>query len=59
MDSKVSLLNLLEDDRGVVSLEYLLFVAAIAIFLTVGVSALMGAMSGYFNSWVTFFNSGG
>lgn len=58
MADKVSLLNLLEDDRGVVSLEYLLFAAGAAILLTVGVVALMNGMSGYFNSWATFFNSG-
>jgi hypothetical protein len=43
----------------VVSLEYVLFVAAIAICLTVGVLALMKGMSGYFNSWAGFFNAGG
>jgi Flp pilus assembly pilin Flp len=58
MANKMSLLDLLKDDQGVVSLEYLLFVAAIAILLTAGVAALMNAMGGYFNSWAAFFNSG-
>jgi Flp pilus assembly pilin Flp len=56
MDKNMSRLNFLKDDQGVVSLEYLLFVAAIAIFLTVGVIALMNGMSSYFNSWAGFFS---
>jgi Flp pilus assembly pilin Flp len=58
MFKKMSCLDFLKDDQGVVSLEYLLFVAAIAIILTVGVAALMGGMSSYFSNWADFFNSG-
>lgn len=48
----------LQEDQGVVSMEYVIFVATAAILLIVGVAALMGAMSDYFNKWATFFNGG-
>jgi Flp pilus assembly pilin Flp len=54
----MSLLHFLKDDRGSVAVEYMIFVAAAAIILTVGVGALMRGMSSYFNSWASFFNGG-
>jgi Flp pilus assembly pilin Flp len=58
MAKKMFLLNFLKDDQGVVSVEYILMVAAAGTLLIVGVAALMNAMSGYFNGWATFFNAG-
>jgi Flp pilus assembly pilin Flp len=43
-------------EDGVISTEYVVFVACIGVLLVVGVSALYNAMSAYFNSWATFFS---
>jgi Flp pilus assembly pilin Flp len=47
--------NFFTDEKGVVSTEYVVFVAAIATLLVIGVSGLFNAMGGYFNRWATFF----
>jgi Flp pilus assembly pilin Flp len=54
----MSWLRFLQEKEGSIAVEYMLFVAAAAILLTVGLIALMGGMSSYFNSWAAFFNSG-
>jgi Flp pilus assembly pilin Flp len=59
MANKMSLLDFLKEDQGEISVEYVVFVGAIAILLTAGVAALMNAMGGYFNSWAAFFNASG
>lgn len=48
-----------KDEDGVVSLEYLIFVASAGILLVVGVGLLFNAMSDYFGSWAAFFAAGG
>jgi Flp pilus assembly pilin Flp len=45
-----------EEEDGTLSTEMVVLIAAIGLVLTVGVYALFGAMSGYFNSWAKFFN---
>jgi Flp pilus assembly pilin Flp len=45
-------------EDGVISAEYVIFVAAIAILLAVGVSVLFNAMSNYFATWAGFFAGG-
>jgi Flp pilus assembly pilin Flp len=57
MARKWSLSEFVKDDQGVIPVEYMIFVATIAIILSVGVAALMGGMSSYFNSWADFFRS--
>jgi Flp pilus assembly pilin Flp len=59
MARKISPGNFLKDDQGVVSVEYVVFVAAIAICLIAGIVALMNGMSSYFNSWAAFFSGTG
>ena len=59
MAKKWSLSEFVKDDQGVIPVEYVVFAAAIAIILSVGVAALMGGMSSYFNSWATFFRTTG
>ena len=54
----MAILGFLKQDRGSVTVEYIILVAAAGILLGVGVSALMNGMSGYFNSWAGFFNGG-
>jgi len=47
--------NFIKDEDGVVSMEYVVFVAFIGVVLGVGVMALFGAMSEYFGNWAEFF----
>lgn len=47
-----------EQEEGVISAEFVVFVACIAVLLVVGVAALFNAMSGYFNAWAAFFAAG-
>ena len=54
----MAILGFLKQDRGSVTVEYIILVAAAGVLLGVGVHALMNAMSGYFNNWATFFNTG-
>jgi Flp pilus assembly pilin Flp len=55
MEKQVNIQRFLQKDQGTVTVEYVIFVAVIAIILTVGVVALMHAMSNYFNDWAQFF----
>ena len=48
----------LQEDDGAVVVEYVIFVAAAAILLAVGVWALFGAMSELFTAWATYFGAG-
>jgi Flp pilus assembly pilin Flp len=54
----MSLIEFLKDDQGVVSVEYVIFVAAIGMLLIVGVSALFNAMSNLFGAWAGYFGGG-
>lgn len=51
--------NFFRDEDGVVAMEYVLFCAAIAILLVVGVGLLFTAMSDYFGDWADFFSASG
>jgi Flp pilus assembly pilin Flp len=55
---KMALKKFLQDDQASVPTEYVVFVAAIGILLTVGVWTLFQAMSGLFSAWAGFFNAG-
>ena len=48
----------LQEDQGVVAVEYIIFVAAAGIILGVGVTLMFNAMSGLFGSWATYFGAG-
>jgi Flp pilus assembly pilin Flp len=48
----------LKDDQGVVSVEYVIFVAAIGIILAVGVTALFNGMKTLFTAWAGYFGGG-
>lgn len=58
MFNKMTFLEFLKDDQGVVSVEYVLMVAAIGTILVVGVVALFNSMSDCFNTWANFFSGG-
>jgi len=49
----------LKDEKGVIATEYVIFVAAIGMLLTVGVGLLFNSMGGLFSSWATYFGAGG
>lgn len=48
----------LMDDRGIVAVEYVVFVAAIGIILGVGVLALFNGMKDMFGAWAGYFGGG-
>lgn len=51
--------NFFKKEDGVVSIEYVVFAAAVCILLVVGVGVLFNAMSDYFSNWAAFFAGGG
>ena len=44
-----------QEDKGVIALEYVIFVAAIGTVLIVGVGLLFNALGTFFSSWATYF----
>lgn len=47
--------DFIKEEDGVITTEYVVFVACIAILLIAGVSGLYNALGGYFNRWAGFF----
>ena len=45
----------LREDKGVIAVEYIIFVAAIGTVLIVGVTFLYNALGTFFTSWATYF----
>jgi Flp pilus assembly pilin Flp len=48
----------LQEDKGVIATEYVIFVAAAGIILGVGVTLLFNAMSDVFGTWSNYFGTG-
>jgi len=46
------------EEQGTVTVEYVIFVAAIGIIMAVGVYALFNGMSALFNNWASYFQGG-
>ena len=44
-----------QEDKGMVSAEYVILVAGIGILMAVGVGVLFNAMGNFFNSWAAYF----
>jgi Flp pilus assembly pilin Flp len=44
-----------QDSEGVVSVEYVVFVAAIGTAMVIGVTLLFDAMSTFLGNWATYF----
>jgi Flp pilus assembly pilin Flp len=49
--------NFLKNTQATVAMEYVVFVAAVGVFLVVGVAALFNSMSGLFSAWASYFNA--
>ncbi len=45
----------LQEDKGVIAVEYIVFVAAIGTVMIIGVTLLFDALSAFFGSWATYF----
>jgi Flp pilus assembly pilin Flp len=48
----------LKEEEGVVTAEYVVFVAAIGILMAVGVGVLFNAMHNLFSAWAGYFTAG-
>ncbi len=46
------------DEKGVIPVEYLVFVAAIGTILIVGTTFLFDSLKGLFGAWAGYFNAG-
>jgi len=44
-----------QEDKGVIAVEYIVFVAAIGTVLVVGATLLFNALGTFFGSWATYF----
>jgi Flp pilus assembly pilin Flp len=53
--ANMSAKRFLQSDEGIVSTEYIIFVAAIGTLLVVGVAFLFNAMGSFFQSWAAYF----
>jgi Flp pilus assembly pilin Flp len=53
----MALKGLLAGDDASVAVEYVVFIAAVGVFLVVGVAALFNSMSGLFSEWANYFNA--
>lgn len=47
--------KLLQEEKGTVALEYVIFAAAIGIALIVGVGLLFNALGNFFAAWAGYF----
>ena len=47
--------KLIQDDNGVITVEYVVFVAAIGTLMVVGVGILLTALGTFFGNWATYF----
>lgn len=47
-----------EENGGAITAEYVIFVAAIAIIMAVGVGVLFNAMRALFGAWAGYFGAG-
>ncbi len=45
----------LQEDRGNVTVEYVIFVAAVGMVLIIGVTLLFNALQAFFASWAGYF----
>ena len=52
---QMRLTEFLQDDRGIVSTEYVVFVAGIGTLLVIGVALLFRALGQFFTSWAAYF----
>jgi Flp pilus assembly pilin Flp len=48
----------LMDDQGVITTEYVIFVAAAGVIMAVGVTALFNGMKAVFGAWASYFGGG-
>lgn len=48
-----------EENGGPVTMEYVIFVAAICILMAAGVEVLFKGMSNLFGAWANYFGAGG
>ncbi len=55
MVDDMSATNFLQEDKGVIAVEYIIFVAAIGTAMVIGVTLLFDALSTFFGSWATYF----
>jgi Flp pilus assembly pilin Flp len=55
MKDLLALKHFLHDDQAVISTEYVVFVAFIAVVLAAGVGVLYVAMRDFFGDWAHFF----
>lgn len=44
-----------QEDKGVITVEYVVFVAAIGTLMILGVTVLFNALGNFFTSWATYF----
>jgi Flp pilus assembly pilin Flp len=50
--------NFLKAEQGSIAVEWIILIAGTAIFLVVGVAAIMGGMSNLFSAWSVYFGGG-
>lgn len=55
---KMTLKRFLAEERGVVTAEYVVFVAAIGILLTAAAVVMFNGMANLFSAWAGYFNAG-
>jgi Flp pilus assembly pilin Flp len=54
----MSMKKFLHEERGSVSVEYVILVAIAAALLGLGVNAMFGALSNLFAAWAGYFGAG-
>jgi Flp pilus assembly pilin Flp len=52
---KTTIKKFLQEDRGAIVTEYVIFVCVIGIILAVGVTALFNGMRNLFGAWAGYF----